>query len=188
MIAAAPNLWWLMRVELFLATAILTLVLASGAIGRARSNAIPWLDLTLMTLTLMLGLHLSGWNAYGIGFLRSYAGDSLSMVFKTLLILCTIFSVWLAKKDDGWAGQRGAFFCALTLCGLLGMFFLVSSLDFLVFFLALELTGLSLYLLTAYSRKNPRSSEAGIKYLILGALSAALFVLGLALVIASTHS
>ena len=98
MINELAGLWCLMKTEIFLAAATLALVVASAALGKQRCEKIRWIDLTLGALILALGLHLSGWGFYTLGFMRSYAGDSLSFGFKTLLILCAIGSLWLARK------------------------------------------------------------------------------------------
>ena len=62
---------------------------------------------------------------------------------------------------------------ALILLAAVGMMFLVSSEDILMIFISLELTSLSLYILTAFNKRNPKSAEAALKYFLFGGMSAA---------------
>ncbi len=63
-----------------------------------------------------------------------------------------------------------------------GAMFLISANDFLTFYLALELQGLSLYLLAAMNKKSAKSSEAGMKYFILGSVASAILLFGISLI------
>ena len=61
------------------------------------------------------------------------------------------------------------------------MMFLVSSEDILMIFISLELTSLSLYILTAFNKRSPKSAEAALKYFLFGGMSAAFTLFGLSL-------
>jgi NADH-quinone oxidoreductase subunit N len=78
--------------------------------------------------------------------------------------------------------QINAFeYIVLILFAILGMLFLVSSQDLITFYLAIEMQRLSLYALAAFKRDSAFSTEAGLKYFILGALSSGLLLLGASL-------
>jgi NADH-quinone oxidoreductase subunit N len=78
--------------------------------------------------------------------------------------------------------QINAFeYIILILFAILGMLFLVSSQDLITFYLAIEMQRLSLYALAAFKRDSAFSTEAGLKYFILGALSSGLLLLGASL-------
>jgi NADH-quinone oxidoreductase subunit N len=79
-------------------------------------------------------------------------------------------------------------FILLILFAMIGSLFLASANDFLLFFVALETMSISLYIMTAYLRDDESSIEAGVKYLILGALSTAVFLFGLSYVYGTTGS
>jgi NADH-quinone oxidoreductase subunit N len=66
----------------------------------------------------------------------------------------------------------------LILSAVLGLIFLCSSFDLISVYLALELQSLSLYVLASFNRESSFSTEAGLKYFILGAFSSALYLLG----------
>src|SRR5207249_2302921 len=70
---------------------------------------------------------------------------------------------------------------ALILMAVTGMMFLVSSEDILMIFLSLELTSLSLYILTAFNKQSDKSAEAALKYFLFGGMSAAFTLFGLSL-------
>jgi len=68
------------------------------------------------------------------------------------------------------------------------MLFLVSSNDFISLYLAMELQGLSTYILAGYSSRSAFSTEAGLKYFVVGSFSSGIFLLGSALVYIGTGS
>jgi NADH-quinone oxidoreductase subunit N len=79
-------------------------------------------------------------------------------------------------------------FIALMLLATIGMMFLISTQDILMIFVALELTSLSLYILTAFNKRNPQSAEAALKYFLFGALSAAFTLFGLSFIYGLSNS
>jgi NADH-quinone oxidoreductase subunit N len=103
----------------------------------------------------------------------------LTQFMKAALLLLTILTLLLSV--DGTFTPHPAEYQALLLLAALGMMFLVSSEDVLMIFLSLELTSLSLYILTAFNKRNPRSAEAALKYFLIGGMSAAFTLFGLSL-------
>lgn len=117
-----------------------------------------------------------------------YSGDALALFFKrfalgtTLLVLIMalefrpVLSRYLpaASKNAG----LGEFF-ALPVFTCLGLMWMASAIDFVMIFVALELVTISFYIQVGYMRRNTFSLEAGVKYLILGALSTGFFVYGI---------
>jgi len=76
----------------------------------------------------------------------------------------------------------------IIMLSILGMFFMLSSNDLIIFYLGLELQSLSLYILAAIDRDNIRSTESGIKYFVLSALSSGLLLYGCSLLYGFTGS
>ena len=76
----------------------------------------------------------------------------------------------------------------IILISILGMFFIVSSNDLILFYLGLELQSLALYILASIDRDNLKSSESGIKYFVLSALSSGLLLYGCSLLYGFTGS
>jgi NADH-quinone oxidoreductase subunit N len=98
---------------------------------------------------------------------------------KAALLVLTVFTV-LISADTDFTPHVGEYF-ALILLAAVGMMFLVSSEDILMIFISLELTSLSLYILTAFNKRNPKSAEAALKYFLFGGMAAAFTLFGLSL-------
>src|SRR5207302_6912239 len=89
--------------------------------------------------------------------------------------------------ETNFTTHVGEYF-ALILLAAAGMMFLVSSEDILMIFISLELTSLSLYILTAFNKRNIKSAEAALKYFLFGGMSAAFTLFGLSLLYGMTGS
>ena len=118
-----------------------------------------------------------------------YATDGAALFYKGLALVCTFFVLVLALEyapvlesyRDGRPGHRGLgeFLCLpLFLCA--GLMWMASMTDLLGLFVTLEMVTITFYVVVAYMRRNIGSLEAGVKYLILGALSTGFLVYGLA--------
>ncbi|MHB1307183.1 MAG: NADH-quinone oxidoreductase subunit N [Limisphaerales bacterium] len=105
--------------------------------------------------------------------------DALTQWVKMAVLIMTLFTAGLST------GQRftehvGEYF-SLLLMATVGMMFLVSTEDLLMLFVALELTSLSLYILTAFNHREAKSAEAGLKYFLFGSVAAAFALFGFSL-------
>jgi NADH-quinone oxidoreductase subunit N len=123
-------------------------------------------------------------NAQGTAFGGMFTLDALALFFKFLFLAAAAW-VFVVKEEDR-SLKDAAEFPLILWSALLGMFFLVSSKDFLLFFISLELVTLSIYILASYTRRNLSSIEAGLKYLILGSLASAFLLYGISLIYASS--
>jgi NADH-quinone oxidoreductase subunit N len=106
--------------------------------------------------------------------------DPLTQLVKVALLTLTIFTVLLSMQGD-FTPHVGEYL-ALILLATVGMMFLVSAEHLLMVFLALELTSLSLYILTAFNKRDRKSAEAALKYFLFGGMAAAFTLYGLSLV------
>jgi len=111
-----------------------------------------------------------------------YALDGLALFFKRFFLLAAmlvlLMSVEFADRIETGIGE----FYALILFALAGMLVASSANDFSVLFVSLELITITFYVLTSFQRARLASLEAGVKYLIIGALSTSFTVFGIALV------
>jgi NADH-quinone oxidoreductase subunit N len=105
--------------------------------------------------------------------------DPVRTVVQIALLVLTIVTILLSLETT-FTVHIGEYF-SLILLATLGMMFLVSSEDILMIFLSLELTSLSLYILTAFNKKSQPSAEAALKYFLFGGMSAAFTLFGLSL-------
>ena len=133
--------------------------------------------------------------AHATGFWNFYAADRLAIFFKQFALLTTIFV--LIMMIDYAPVVRSFFpgvtaqaslgeFVALPLFTCAGLMYLVSAIDFVFIFVALELVTVSFYVLVSFTRRNPTTLEAGTKYLVLSALSTAFLVYGIAWIFGAT--
>jgi len=116
----------------------------------------------------------------GRGFGNMFDNDSMAIFFKVIFLgaaFMTIGSSFGIIKDR-IVNHRGEFF-GLILFSTLGMMFLASASELLSLYIGLELTTIPLFVLAAFYKDDKRSIEAGIKYLVVGALSSALLLYGL---------
>jgi NADH-quinone oxidoreductase subunit N len=105
--------------------------------------------------------------------------DPLTQLVKIGLLALTILTI-LISIESNFTTHTGEYL-ALVLLAATGMMFLVSSEDILMIFISLELTSLSLYILTAFNKRNPKSAEAALKYFLFGGMAAAFTLFGLSL-------
>jgi NADH-quinone oxidoreductase subunit N len=105
--------------------------------------------------------------------------DPLTRLVKIALLGLTAFTI-LISIDLDFTPHPGEYL-ALILLATVGMMFLASSENILMIFISLELTSLSLYVLTAFNKRNPRSAEAALKYFLFGGMAAAFTLFGLSL-------
>jgi len=104
----------------------------------------------------------------------------LSQLVKQAVLVLTVFTVALSLNAK-FTEHVGEYF-ALILLATAGMMFLVSAGDLLMIFVSLELTSLSLYILTAFNKRNARSAEAAMKYFLFGGMAAAMLLFGFSLI------
>ncbi|MGA3170124.1 MAG: NADH-quinone oxidoreductase subunit N [Chthoniobacteraceae bacterium] len=118
---------------------------------------------------------------------RFYTADALAIFFKRIALLTTILVLIMSLEyrdvvrrfvygshPDAGIGE----FYTLPIFTCAGLMWMASAVDFVMIFVSLELVTISFYILVAYMRRNSASLEAGVKYLVLGALSTGFFVYG----------
>ena len=122
------------------------------------------------------------------GFWSFYSADALAIFFKRFALVTTILVLVMAIDytpvlQAGVAGARrqaglGEFF-TLPIFTCAGLMWMASAIDFVMIFVSLELVAISFYVLVSFTRRNPLTLEAGVKYLILSALSTGFLVYGI---------
>ena len=115
-------------------------------------------------------------------FNESFVIDSFSSYSKILILISSFFILLITKKNIVDIKNNKFEYPIIILLSILGMFIMVSSNDLILFYLGLELQSLSLYILASFDRDNIKSSEAGIKYFVLSALSSGLLLYGCSLI------
>ncbi len=117
-----------------------------------------------------------------VAFGNTYVMDLLALFFKRFFLLAAVFVLVMAVDfSDRFKAGVSEYF-SLVLFALLGMMFAASAYDFVMLFVSMELITVTFYVLTSFQRQRLVSLEAGVKYLILGAVASAVMVYGIALV------
>lgn len=117
-----------------------------------------------------------------------YIQDNLALFFKRVFLMAGAVVMVMAVEFTPRIRRGVSEFYALLLFALGGMMLAASAYDFSLLFVTLELITITFYILTSYLRSETSSLEAGVKYLILGALSSAVLVFGIALLFGSTSA
>lgn len=134
-------------------------------------------------LALVLGLSFAiDTSTAQFAFGESYVRDSLAMFFKRFFLVAGIVVLIMSVEFADRIRVGISEFYSILLFALAGMMFAASANDLIMVFVALELITVSFYVLTSFQRGRVRSLEAGVKYLIMGAVSSAFMVYGIALV------
>jgi NADH-quinone oxidoreductase subunit N len=104
----------------------------------------------------------------------------LASLFKIICISLAFFTVLLARSDG--ASRNHGEYLAMLLLATIGLMLLVGSEELLMIFIGLELTGLSLYVMTAFDKSDVRSAEAGLKYFLFGSTASAFTLFGISFI------
>jgi NADH-quinone oxidoreductase subunit N len=121
-------------------------------------------------------------------FGSSYVLDGLALFFKRFFLLAAILVLAMGVEFADRIETGISEFYGLVLFALAGMMFAASANDFTMLFVSIELITVTFYVLTSFQRSRLPSLEAGVKYLILGALASAFLVYGIALVYGTAGS
>ena len=171
--------------EIFLSLSILSTLMV-GVFIKKSFNLIFNLSSIIIIVTIAIIFNTT--NSTEKIFLDSFVRDEFSNFFKILILISSLF-VLNSSKNFIIDNKLNKFeYPIIILISILGMFFMVSSNDLILFYLGLELQSLSLYILAAIDRDNLRSSESGIKYFVLSALSSGLLLYGCSLLYGFTGS
>ena len=121
-------------------------------------------------------------------FNSRYKIDGLAIFFKRFFILAAIFVLIFAVDFADRIRSGFSEYYAFIIFALAGMMFAASANDFSMLFVSIELITITFYILVSYQRHRLQSLEAGVKYLILGAVSSAFMIYGIALVFGEAGS
>lgn len=127
------------------------------------------------------GVRLFHLNTTGFLSFSSYA-----LFFNSIAIACTLVYFLISSKDMEKAGNHYAEYFALIFFILTGIFLVTSFTNLLMLFLGIEIISIPLYILTGAAKKDLKSNEAALKYLLMGAFSTGVMLLGIAFIYGAT--
>ena len=148
--------------------------------GRSSSRWLPYVAIAgLLVSIIALAFQ---WDAPDpIAFLGSFSGDNLSIVFRGIVALSAAITIPMSIRYIQQSGTSLAEFIGIMLTATLGGMFLSGANELTMVFISLEMLSISSYLMTGYMKRDPRSNEAALKYLLIGAASSAIFLYGASL-------
>jgi NADH-quinone oxidoreductase subunit N len=138
--------------------------------------------LAIAVLGVLLLTNLGSDAVTGTAFNGAFVEDSLAIFFKRFFLVAAILVLFLSSEFADKISVSISEFYSLIIFALSGMLFAASSNDFAMLFVSIELITVTFYVLVSFQRRNLLSLEAGVKYLIIGALSSAFMVFGIALI------
>jgi NADH-quinone oxidoreductase subunit N len=170
--------------EMFLGCAAMALLLFGVYGGDRRGRLVTWLAVGILAVTLGLVLY----PAWAVGMTRHvslyglFVTDGLSVFAMSLVLLGTALSLVLAMRFNEREHIARFEFPVLAMIATAGMMMMVAANDLISLYLALELQSLSLYVMAAFARDDTRSTEAGLKYFVLGAVASGMLLFGASMV------
>jgi NADH-quinone oxidoreductase subunit N len=169
--------------EIFLACATMVLLLAGAAKGDRAFRAIAWLCVLSFAITgwlIVCGVTQGGGRV--VAFNGAFVVDGFGAFVKLLILAASSLAILLCIPYLEKERQARFEYPVLIALACLGMLAMASANDLIALYIGLELQSLALYVLAAFKRDVARSSEAGLKYFVLGALSSGLLLYGASLI------
>jgi NADH-quinone oxidoreductase subunit N len=166
--------------ELVLALGAMVLLMVGAYRGQQVTGLVTGLSIGLLVVVGVLELLLPG------GKLTTFAGsfivDDFARFLKILALIGSAAALLLSLEFLADPSRRIFEYSILVLLSTLGMMVLISAGDLIMLYLGLELMSLALYVVAASNRDNAKSTEAGLKYFVLGALSSGMLLYGASLI------
>jgi NADH-quinone oxidoreductase subunit N len=166
--------------ELLLSIGGMLLLILGVMRGDRALGFVSWLAVILLIVT--------GWyvlfplTQFNKAFHGAFIADDFARFAKTLILLGTGLTILMSKEYLEREKIAHFEFPVLLVLSTVGMFLMVSASSFIALYMGLELQSLALYVLAAFNRDSLKSSEAGLKYFVLGALSSGMLLYGISLI------
>ena len=171
--------------EIFLTLTLLFLLV----LGVFLKNSFLFIKkLTILSLFLCVPIIYMNFDNQILVFNNNYSINIFSNLLKIIILVSSAFSLIFTGQYLKRINLEKFEYMILILSSTLGMFIMVSTNNLIGLYLGIELQSLSLYVLSSVNRNSLKSSEAGVKYFVLGALSSGLFLYGCSLVYGFTGS
>ena len=175
--------WALLSPEIFLSAAGLLLLVISVLIGKEREEFLGYLATLSVFVTGALVVFVALRPDRGMPILGgAFVVDNFALFFKALILLSLVLSILASVKFVGQAPYPGGEYYALLLFAGVGMLFMASGNNLISIYISLETMALASYVLAGYFKGEIKSTEAALKYFILGAFSSGVLLYGLSLV------
>ncbi len=164
--------------ELILAVGAMVLLLVGAVRGDKSTGLLCWLSVALILASAYMSLVVGDESAFNGAFVM----DAFARFTKAVILWSSVGCVLMAEHYFRVEKSTRFELPILILLATLGMSLMVSSANFIALYMGLELQSLALYVLAAFKRDSVRSSEAGLKYFVLGSLSSGMMLYGISLI------
>jgi NADH-quinone oxidoreductase subunit N len=166
--------------ELVLAAGAMLLLMLGAYRGQGTTSLVTGLAVVLLIVTGVLELMLPTGKLTTFG--GSFIVDDFARFLKVLALIGSVATLVLSSEYLSDPSRRIFEYSVLVVLSTLGMMVLISAGDLILLYLGLELMSLALYVVAASHRDNAKSTEAGLKYFVLGALSSGMLLYGASLI------
>jgi len=178
--------------EIVLAIAIMVILVAGLFVREEKQPLSHWLSLLAIVITAFVAMSGFGSGGTSYTFNQMFVSDPMAKLLKLFACIATFATLIYARQYTMARGMLGGTlsgeFYVLALMTLLGQMIMISGNSFLIIYLGLELMSLSLYALVALRRDHPISTEAAMKYFVLGAMASGFLLYGMSLLYGATGS
>ncbi|MEM1238891.1 MAG: NAD(P)H-quinone oxidoreductase subunit N [Cyanobacteria bacterium P01_H01_bin.26] len=166
--------------EAIIILTIVVILIGDLIVGRSSSRWVPYA--AIGGCVAAIGALVLQWDSGNtVAFFGEFDSDPLSIVFRGIIVLSAAVTVPMSIRYVEQSGTALAEFLGILLTATLGGMFLSGADELVTIFVSLETLSISSYLLTGYMKRDPRSNEAALKYLLIGAASSAIFLYGISL-------
>ena len=173
--------WQLLMPELVIALTLI-IVLVFDLFDAISKTVLGWMTIVGAGIALWVSIQMHQAGTVGTQFNEMFKVDSFSLFFNIIFLVSTILVALISMSYLDRGDRKQGPYYLLILLATLGMMLMAAGNELIIVFLGLELMSLSLYVLAGFFRDSPASSEAGMKYLLLGAFASAFFLYGIALI------
>ncbi len=172
--------------EIWLAGASMALLMVGVFSGNGATRFLTWLSVLVLAITLVLVL--VGPSEATVTFAGMFLVDQFAVFTKSLVLIGSALALVMSLGYLRNENMERFEYPVLIVLATLGMLMMISANDLIALYLGLELQSLALYVVAAFRRDSLRSTEAGLKYFVLGALSSGLLLYGCSLIYGFTGS
>ena len=166
--------------EIVLVCAAMALLILGVLRGEGSTRLVSWLSVLVLVTT----LGITGWlgGVRQLGFYGMFVTDAFAVFMKALVLLGSAVTIIMGLRYNEEHHIARFEFPVLVLLATTGMMVMISANDLITLYLGLEMQSLALYVTASFDRDSVRSTEAGLKYFVLGALASGMLLYGASLV------
>ncbi len=166
--------------EIFLAVSAMVLLMLGVFRGDQSTKLLSWLAVAAFAATLLMVLRAPAESS--VSFAGMYVADDFTAFVKILVLIAAAGGLILSLGYIKEEGMSRFEYPVLFVLATLGMLMMISANDLIALYMGIELQSLALYVVAAFKRDSLRSTEAGLKYFVLGALSSGMLLYGCSLI------